>query len=134
MTNAQAASFMDWLKQIVSERRQLQALLKERFHALSLLADVKAAAKVDDRIRELVYRPLALTARERPNPHQLIDAIKVLPATFSSWRCDQDLRHGFDSPVGGVIVTNRSLQERLTALCGPFDRVVSGKLGAHGDL
>jgi hypothetical protein len=123
MTNTQAVTFVIWLTDLLSERRQLCALLQERRRA-KLIADLKAATAAEDAIRELVLGGLHLSKADSPNPALFVDAIAAM--LFRSPLAESS--DFWSSLTPGITLHYvPALKARMLDLCGDLDSVIARK-------
>jgi hypothetical protein len=121
MTQNDATAFPAWLDELLSERKRIRSLLHDLERA-RVYADTRAISAAEDRIRALTLEPLDLKPGEAPS--FLEAAVVELPYVFALQRCAESPRSAFDYPVGGTVITNPSLQNRLIDLLAPLDYVI----------
>jgi hypothetical protein len=130
VTNTQAVTFVAWLTELLSERRQLAKLLQSRQRA-KLIADLETVRAVEDRIRELVLDGLNLSKGDSPNPFVLVDAIAALPSKFTLLTSAQSIESyepTFASLVPGLTIRLiPAIKGRMLELCDTLDNVITRK-------
>lgn len=130
MTKTDATAFVGWLDALLAERQTMKSLIARLYHA-RMLADRAAATATEVRICALVLDSLNLYKRSSPAPGFLAAAVCELPDIFSRPRCTENPVHAFDYPVGGLVITNHALQDRLIALLAPLDYVLAQRRSPH---
>jgi hypothetical protein len=123
----QAATFVAWLTELLSERRQLCSLLQSRQRA-KLISDLKAVRVIENRLCELVLDPLNLRRTDNPNPTVFVDALAALPSRFASIPFADPARVFDTSLTPGLNISLvPALRARMLDLCGDLDSVIARK-------
>jgi hypothetical protein len=125
------ATFIEWLSELLSERRQLVQLLQTRQRA-KILANFEAVTAAEERISALLLDGLNLSLRESPNRAGLINVIAALPSRFGSLPMIDAPGSVFNDALvpGFGLNLVPTLRERLLDLTCDLDSVIARKKAA----
>jgi hypothetical protein len=128
-------AFVTWLDALLTERKQLSALL-QYLDKSRLYANASAEASAESQICALVLNGLDLDKRSTPAAAFLVQGIIELPDRFAASYCADSLENAWRYPVptGAGVSYAPTLRQRLIRLLAPLDRVIAEKRGVDGAL